>query len=70
MVPRLLAIASFIAASFAQTTSVSSDGSTVTCSQPNNVAVNPSWEDGTGGWSYTFTASTTNAYADNGDYSL
>lgn len=72
MVARLLAVASLIAASLAQTSSAGSDGSTVTCSQTTtpNAAVNPSWEDGTTGWSYSFSASTTNAYADNGGYSL
>lgn len=72
MVARLLAAASFIAASLAQTSSVGSDGSTVTCSQTTtpNAAVNPSWEDGTAGWSYSFTATTTNAQSDNGAYSL
>ena len=45
----------------------------VTCTDvtvSENLFSNPSWEDGTQGWEYTFAAATTNAFASDGSFSV
>lgn len=51
----------------------SSSTDEVTCTDTTvstNLFANPSWEDGTSSWTYSFAAQTTDAYADDGSYSL
>lgn len=77
MVAILFTLASLVAAaaSLAQATDSSTthdDGSVVTCTDgvTANAASNPSWESGTAGWTYSWSASTSSDYATDGANSL